>query len=108
MKVSKVFDKYFNGAKNVFTPNTFAFGKRRFGDEMLLIEISQGEGLFDTPLYGIVFLVWNTKTGEVQRIDLDKPVKSRQEITEYIESINLEMIQKADRYGEIKFIVELI
>ena len=57
MNVEYIFDKYFNGNKNIFTPITYGFEKIDFGKEVLLVEKSKGEGLFGNELFGIVFLV---------------------------------------------------
>ena len=102
MGTSEIFDKYFNGAKNFFTNHTYGFGRIKFDEELLFYEKSQGKGLFGSQLYGVTFLIGNSETGEVQRIDLSKCFSSKEEVENYIATINLEVFENADRYGEIK------
>lgn len=104
MNVEYIFEKYFNGNKNIFTPFTYGFDKIHFGNEVLLVEKSKGEGLFEKELFGIVFLVLNLEDNTVQRIDLDKPFYSKKEAENYVKSITFEIFKNAHRYGEIKII----
>lgn len=100
--VKRIFNQYFNGAKNFITPNIIGFDYIDFGDEYLAIEKSEGEGLFGTWLYGVSCLAVTKSTLEVQQIDISKAFTDLSKAEEYIKSINLDMFKNADRFGEIK------
>lgn len=99
-----IFDRYYNGEKNFFTPHVYAYGHKKYGSTILLYEKSKGKGLFDTDLYGISFLLLDDETNEVQPIDLAKAFKTPKEVNSYLKTIGLEEIKKADLFGEIKII----
>lgn len=99
-----IFDKYFNGEKNFFTPHVYAYGHIKFGDKVLLYEKSKGKGLFDSDLYGLTCLLFNDETNEVQQIALSKPAKSPKELDDYLKTISLKTIEEAKVYGEVKII----
>ena len=99
-----IFDRYYNGNKNVLTPNVYAYGHKKYGDTVLLYEKSKGRGIFDTGLYGLSFLLLNNETNEVQKIDLCKAFNSPKELDDYLATITLKEIKEADLYGEIKTI----
>lgn len=104
MNIKNVFDVYYNGEKNVFTDKIMDYKKIQFGEEILFIELSKGEGLFGTLLYGVSFLVGNSKTHEVQKIDLQKAFTEEAEARNYAKSIDVETFENADRFGEVKTI----
>lgn len=99
-----IFDRYFNGNKNFFTPNVYSYGHKKFGDIVLLYEKSKGKGLFDADLYGLSFLLLNNKTNEVQQIGLSKAFNSPKELDSYLKTITLKTIKESDVFGEIKTI----
>jgi hypothetical protein len=100
--IKEIFNMYYNGEKNFMTPKVYGYSYKKFGDEILLFEKSEGEGISGEPLYGASALVYNTVTNEVQKIDLSQPKHSRADIEAHIKSITREQFQQADRYGEIK------
>ena len=97
-----IFEKYFNGETNLITPHAYQFDLKTFGDEMLLIEKSIGEGIYNDKLYAVTCLVYDIHSQLVQRIDLCECFYSKEELEDYIESITEEKFDKAIRYGEIK------
>ena len=99
-----IFNRYYNGNKNFFTPHVYAYGHKKYGNKALLYEKSKGKGLFDSDLYGLSFLLLNTETNEVQPIDLSKPFKTTKELDKYLNTIGLKEIEEADLYGEVKII----
>lgn len=99
-----IFDKYFNGNKNFFTPHVYQYGHKNFGDKVLLYEKSKGKGLFDTDLYGLSLLLLNSETDEVQQIDLSQAFKNSKELNDYLKKISLKDIEEADLFGEVKTI----
>ena len=99
-----IFDRYFNGNKNFFTPNVYSYGHKKYGYKVLLYEKSKGKGLFDSDLYGLSCLLLNSKTNEVQQIDLSKAFDSPKELNDYLKTINPKAIREADLFGEIKVI----
>ena len=102
MNVREIFDVYYNGEKNFMTPNVFGYAKKKFGDEYVVFEKSQGEGLFDTPLFGCSALVHNPITGDTQKIELSECFKELVEVDEYIKQVTQTKFDEARRYGEIK------
>ena len=103
MNVREIFDRYYNGEKNFMTPNVYGYAKKKFGEEYLVFEKSQGEGLFDdSPLYGCSTLVHNPETGETQKIELSECFKDPRYVEVHINKITLTQFKNAERYGEIK------
>ena len=103
MNESLIFDEYFDGEKNFFTPNVTGYATiKGSGDEVVVFEKSEGTGLFDSPLFGCSALLFNTKTNEIGRIELSKAFGTKKEAEDYINSITIENINNAERYGEIK------
>lgn len=99
-----IFERYFNGNKNFFTPHVYSYGHIPLGDKTLLYEKSKGKGLFDSDLYGLSFLLINNETNEVQQIDLSQAFKTPEKLNRYLKTIGLEEVEKADLFGEIKII----
>ena len=97
-----IFDRYFNGEKNFMTPNVIGYSSIKMDNEYLVVEFSEGRGIFDTYLFGVSCLVFNPQTRETQKINLSKAFKSANECKEYVKSISLADFQEAGRYGEIK------
>lgn len=102
MNVREIFDNYYNGDKNFMTPNVYGYAKKKFGKEYLVFEKSQGEGLFDSPLYGCSTLVHNPETGETQKIELSECFDDPRYVEVHINGITKSKFENADRYGEIK------
>ena len=99
-----IFDRYFNGNKNFFTPNVYSYGHKKYGYKVLLYEKSKGKGLFGSDLYGLSCLLLNNETNEVQQIDLSKAFGSLKELDNYLETINADSVKEADLFGEVKII----
>lgn len=99
--IEKIFDFYYNGAKNIITPNTYEFGYKRFGGEFLLYEKSEG-GLCSHEMLGLTFLVLDCEDMSIQRIDLSKPFDNEDDMNDYLESIDVSIFKNAKRCGEIK------
>ena len=104
MNVKNYFEVYYNGAMNFMTPKAYGYGYKDYGDFGIVYEKSKGEGLFNSPLYGVSFLYVNFLTNEVRKIDLCKPFSTQKEVDKYINSITMEDVINADKYGEVKVI----
>lgn len=99
--IEKIFDFYFDGGKNIITPNTYEFGYKRFGGEFLLYEKSEG-GICSHELLGLSFLVLDSEDMSIQQIGLSKPFDNEDDMNDYLESIDVSTFKNAKRYGEIK------
>ena len=101
--IRHMFQVYYNGEKNIVTPQVLKYRQRKFGDELLGIEISNGE-ILDKPIYGCTILIKNLKTDEVQICELSKSFENYNQVEDYIKSLDKVMVEETGRYGEIKVI----
>ena len=105
MNIEHIFNTYFNGETNFVTPNIYDYDYKSFGDKILLIEKSKGEGFISNKtIFGCTTLIYTPKTKEVQRIDLSQCFYSKKEIDEYIKRIDNTLFNNAQTYGETKII----
>ena len=100
-----IFNQYFNGEKNIFTPHVYDYTMKRFEEEIILFEKSSGEGLFEHPLIGVTTLLYNPKNSQVKRIDLSQSFSNKKDAETYIDNINKKAFEDAEKYGEIKVIL---
>lgn len=97
-----IFERYFNGETNFMTPNVVGYSHKWFGSEKLVVEFSQGRGLFDTYLFGVSCLVFDPTTCKAQKIELSEAFKDSKSGHDYFESISKADFENAMRYGEEK------
>ena len=103
MNEAVIFDRYYNGEKNFFTPKVYGYERKNINDEYeLVIEKSEGKGLFEAPLYGCSILIVHKWKKTARKIELSKAFGSRKEVEEYIKSITVEDVLNAEIFGEEK------
>ena len=100
-RIKNVFVEYFEGVSNNSTPIVYDYDKIYFGDEVLLLEKSTNEKM---ELYGVVSLVYDLRSKEVQRIDLCKWFDSSCGLLDFIRGIDGDVFGSARRFGEVKVI----
>lgn len=106
MNIAGIFDNYYNGEKNFFTPRVYGYEHKLINEDYeLVIEKSRGTGLFDQPLYGCTVLVIHKQKQTVQQIELSKAFNSPKEVNDYIKNITVEDVIEAEIFGEEKKVI---
>lgn len=96
-EIERIFMDYFNNQYNIITPIPYSYVKCIVGDVILLVEKSMD---LNETIFGATILECND--GVVQRIDLSNNFDNKQELDKYLQSLTIEKVKSADKYGEIK------
>ena len=103
MDAEKIFEKYFNGMCNFVTPFPYEYGIKKVGKHTLIYEKSKGRSPWSNweLRHAISFLILQGK--KVQQIRIGYYTdEGPEEIERYLDNLNEEMVEKADKFGEIK------
>ena len=102
MNTEQIFKAYYGEDDTpLFTENIYGYSEKHItGDYYLLFEKSEGEGLYGTPLFGCATLIYEKNTHLVKKIGLSKAFYSKNEVEEYIESLDIQDVLKAGLYGK--------
>lgn len=102
MNAETIFRKYYNNNVNILTPFPYEYGVKKIGKYTLVYEKSKGRSPWSNweLRYAISFLIVQGK--KVQKIDLRYDSDKRNKVDKYLNNLNEEMVEQADKYGEIK------
>ena len=102
MNEKLIFERYFNGEKNFITPYVFGYKSVKCDDEIVVFELSEGEGLYEEHIVGCTSLLFDPQTKEICRIELSQAFSTRAEARNYVKNLSADEIRAAKRKGEVK------
>lgn len=97
MNEKLISERYFNGEKNPITPSIFGYKSVECDGEIVVFELSEGEGLYHEHIVGCTSLLYNPKTNEICRIALSQAFSTRAEARNYVKNLTADDIRAAVR-----------
>jgi hypothetical protein len=81
-----IFRLEYGASKNFMTPDALTYG---LITPSLAYELSEGEGLDRTPIFGVTIVEWKGRKETERKHDLSKMFATRKDAEDYIQSLKI-------------------